>query len=273
MAFTLTVSPKGGLVKLSHSYDSDYEKPCMNHRGKRGRVNNFSESSRLRLFTWLNSIDRDRMQEALFVTLTYPREWPRDWEVWKRDLDVFLKRLQRQAPTSTTIWRLEYQRRGAPHFHLLILGLAYIGHDWIANNWWETCGQLSPDHLRAGTNIKKCTNWRTILSYLGKYIAKRESEKVRHHGRVWGVRGRANLPANLVSAPLEPKQFYTARRYLKRIYAEKTGRDPWFADLRTRGITVFCEPLTAQAIICGVGQGSFAIYLEREREIMKCIQK
>ena len=72
--------------------------PTKKGGGKRGRVKGFSRASRRRLLDVLNQIKRPAVQSALFVTLTYPGEWPKAWERWKRDIDTFGKRLRRQYP-------------------------------------------------------------------------------------------------------------------------------------------------------------------------------
>jgi len=94
--------------------------------GLRGRINSFSHKSRRRLMETVASVDRRAVAVPLFVTLTYPSSFPTDYTVYKKHLDTFLKRLRRAFPNVWAIWRLEFQKRGAPHFHILIFGARYI---------------------------------------------------------------------------------------------------------------------------------------------------
>ena len=97
--------------------------------GKRGIIKRFSEGSRRRLLRSLNRVKRDLL--PVFVTLTYPDNFPGNPRVWKAHLNAWLKRLKRQHPQAAGFWKLELTPRQsgtnageiAPHFHLLLWGL------------------------------------------------------------------------------------------------------------------------------------------------------
>ena len=97
--------------------------------GKRGIIQRFSEGSRRRLLRALNRVKRDLL--PVFVTLTYPDNFPGNPRVWKAHLNAWLKRLKRQHPQAAGFWKLELTPRQsganageiAPHFHLLLWGL------------------------------------------------------------------------------------------------------------------------------------------------------
>jgi hypothetical protein len=88
--------------------------------GRRGYIKGFSKNSRRRLLEMIASVKRDA-DLPNFMTLTYPANFP-TVERAKRDLKVFLQRLDRAYPGSGYIWKLEPQERGAPHYHLLVWG-------------------------------------------------------------------------------------------------------------------------------------------------------
>src|SRR5918995_6279924 len=73
------------------------------HRGGgiRERVRGFSRESRWNLLRRLASINRGAFRafkgRIIFVTLTYPHEYPEDPELCKRHLKAFRKRLQREC--------------------------------------------------------------------------------------------------------------------------------------------------------------------------------
>ena len=113
--------------------------PQAGRAGVRGGVEGFSPASRRRLLYLLASIDRSKVAVPIFVTLTYPgEEWERFGgrkEEVKRHLDTFHHWLSYHYPAAVVIWRLEFQKRGAPHFHLLVFGVEFI--DCL---WWPTSG-------------------------------------------------------------------------------------------------------------------------------------
>ncbi|HEY1247874.1 MAG TPA: hypothetical protein VGE97_02690 [Nitrososphaera sp.] len=88
--------------------------------GKRSVCKGFSVNSRRRMIKKTAMWDLRGLFLA-FLTLTYPRVYTSDWRIWKRDLDVFWKWLERKYPeVMESLWHVEEQKRGAPHFHLLI---------------------------------------------------------------------------------------------------------------------------------------------------------
>jgi hypothetical protein len=83
-------------------------------RSKRGAVSGFSCKSRSRMLALVSSLNAKI--HPVFVTLTYPLLWDNDPLAWKSDLDTFGKWLLRKYPSASFIWKLEPQKRGAPHF-------------------------------------------------------------------------------------------------------------------------------------------------------------
>lgn len=102
-----------------------------NHKGggKRGVVRGMSAASRRRMMQRCATVRG--LDDGSFLHLTYPDDFPADWGRWKRDLKVFLQRVQYHFPQVAGIWRLELQIRKsgenvglpAPHYHLLTTGL------------------------------------------------------------------------------------------------------------------------------------------------------
>lgn len=71
-----------------------------------------------------------------FITITYPAVWPKDGKQVKRDLNRFLTWLRDNYKTDY-IWWLEFQKRGAPHMHILttIKHPGKAGHNRFATAW------------------------------------------------------------------------------------------------------------------------------------------
>lgn len=200
--------------------------------GLRGCVVGFSKASRRRLIQKLAELDKQAM--PLFVTLTYPKEFPLESAEWKRHFDKWCKRLHRRYPDAGFIWRLEPQRRGAPHFHCLVYGAGCSGADfrsWAAASWYECVASGDHLHLVHGVHVRLCDNVRQVRSYVGKYLAKVQAPPVQvdedgvivqsvnwnQVGRWWGVRYSQNLPlSRVVSSALTPAQVYNLMRCLRR---------------------------------------------------------
>lgn len=228
--------------------------------GPRGRVVGFSRASRKRLLRLLNTIDRERSGTPLFVTLTYPAEWPGDPRRWKRDLQVWLHRLGRQHPCAWSVWRLEPQRRGAPHFHLLVFGVSMIAKEWLSLTWFEVVGSGDDLHLRAGTQVQRVQSWKRVIGYAAKYLAK-EAEELPPEwragvGRWWGVSNHKLAPREVMEVRLGAAAWFKIRRVLRRFVAGPDGGGcRWSSDggslggLRRQGLRagVSAEAATALA--------------------------
>jgi len=169
--------------------------------GPRGLVTGFSSAARRRLMRFIASLERD--VRPIFVTLTYPDVFDDSHAKWKRDIDVFGKRLKRQFEGAGFVWRIEFKERQtgkgagrvAPHYHLLVYGAPYRRLlAWIKDNWWEVVGSNDADHYLAGTAVEKIYSYGGVMRYVGKYIAKEDSYPDDWQGKAWGVVGRSRLP-------------------------------------------------------------------------------
>lgn len=160
----------------------------------------------------------------LFVTLTYPAEYPGDWRQWKRQLDTFVKRLRRRLPRAGGTWKLEPQpRRGAPHFHLLVLA-PFMAKEWLSRTWYEVVGTGDERHLTAGTQVAQAQSHRGVLSYAAKYVSKAQALPSSWQGGVgrwWGVFGRKNLEIEWLSRRITQPAYYAYLRVLRDLVARR----------------------------------------------------
>lgn len=161
----------------------------------RGNVHGLSPRASRRLRWSIENTPQLIAPGALFICLTYPATWPRDGRTVKRHLDTFGKRCRRIS--ACFAWALEYQSRGAPHFHLLARFPDGWNEGkvrgWVALNWFEVVGSGDDKHLRAGTSAElvknsECAGW-YISHYLGKEYQKTIPEGVTLPGRMWGMIG------------------------------------------------------------------------------------
>jgi hypothetical protein len=200
-------------------------------RGIRDRVRGFSRTSRRNLLRHLASINRDALKafkgRMIFVTLTYPHEYPQDPLLCKGHLKAFRKRLQREFGTFAAFWRLGIQRRGAWHFHLLLFVGPSIGsmgelRRFISSSWYEVTGKVSEGHLRAGTRVVAVQRWREATSYVERYMAKPEEfPKGLETGRIWGIWNENLLPVQWETAQVSLRDAFRIRRIYRKLARKK----------------------------------------------------
>jgi hypothetical protein len=210
--------------------------------GIRDRVRGFSRESRRNLLLRLASINRRAFRafkgRMIFVTLTYPREYPEDPEVCKNHLKALRKRLQREYGSFAAFWRMGIQERGAWHFHLLLFVGPSIGsisklRRFISTSWYEVTGKVSEGHLRAGTRVVAVKRWKEATSYVERYMAKPEAfPKGLETGRIWGVWNEELLPVRWETAQVSLRDAFRIRRIYRKL-AKRNGSGS------LRRITVF----------------------------------
>jgi hypothetical protein len=151
-------------------------------------------------------------------TLTYPCEFPTNGEKCKRDIECLSKRYERMVdhdPSFSFFWFLEFQQRGAPHFHFFCTH--EIDKSDLSRWWFEIVGSGDERHLLAGTGIEFIRSGRHgTCSYASKYAAKHEQKVVpanfQNVGRFWGVIGFSSCMSATILFRLQNGQnwFYTA---------------------------------------------------------------
>ena len=150
-----TASPDGALCELkSPSVKIQLAKAP----AKRGKITGFSRGSRVRLLKTVGRLKQDKL--PVFVTLTYPDDFPVTPERWRRDLAALWRRIRRQWPEAAAIWKKEFKRRKsgvnagkvAPHYHMLLwlaewvpTGIeAWIRHWKLQTRQGERGGRQNP---------------------------------------------------------------------------------------------------------------------------------
>lgn len=171
-------------VRLCNETDSKIPPP-------RGRIQGFSPEAAARMRRYLRKCTADY---RYMVTLTYPGDYTHDGRVVKDHLRVFMQRWKRYIGDDkfSAFWFLEFQERGAPHFHIFCTHST--PKQWIADVWYEIVGSKDERHHRAGTRIEKIRcGRRGTCSYASKYAAKAAQKQVpedyKNCGRFWGIYG------------------------------------------------------------------------------------
>src|SRR5215203_5195890 len=205
--------------------------PKRHGRGIRDRVRGFSRASRRNLLRRLASINRSAFRafrgRMIFVTLTYPHEYPEDPELCKNHLKALRKRLQRKFGTFAAFWRLGIQKRGAWHFHLLLFVGPSIGpvgelRRFISSSWYEVTGKVSEGHLHAGTRVETIRRWKQATSYVERYMAKPEEFlEGLDTGRIWGVWNEELLPVQWETVQVSLGDAFKIRRIYRKLARRK----------------------------------------------------
>lgn len=162
----------------------------------------FSKKSRQRLaFVASNTETAFRTM----VTLTYPKDYPSNGKEVKRHLDAFLKWLRRETGGMDYLWFLEFQKRGAPHYHIIYdtpfprtrpmqAALRYR----VSCAWYRIVQSGDIKHLSAGCRTERIRSEYGARNYCVKYAFKMKQKCVpegyRNIGRLWGA-SRAVMPA------------------------------------------------------------------------------
>jgi hypothetical protein len=199
--------------------------------GIRDKVMGFSRASRTNLLRRLASINRHAFRafkgRIIFVTLTYPHEYPEEPELCKSHLKALRKRLQREYGAFAAFWRMGMQKRGACHFHLLLFVGPSIGpvrelRRFISSSWYEVTGRISEGHLRTGTRVEAVKKWKQATSYVERYLAKPEEFlEGLQTGRIWGVWNPKLLPVRWETVEVSLRDAYKIRRIYRKLARRK----------------------------------------------------
>ncbi|TGD85888.1 hypothetical protein BayCH28_19550 [Mycolicibacterium sp. CH28] len=196
------------------------------------------------------------------VTLTYPGDWEivaPDGASVKRHMVLWRKRFQREyGEHARYIWKLEFQRRGAPHIHLWMAPPLSPGRSgrgfaqWLSDTWARIVDHPDPvqkaRHRLAGTAIdvrsglKACDPKRLAIYFTKHSSPNLHGYKEYQHivpelwrqsgrgpGRFWGVYGLKKAVA-VVEVTLDT--YLTARRIVRRwsrsqaVYSDSASRFP-----------------------------------------------
>lgn len=152
-------------------------------RGKTDTIKGYSDKSMRRLAFVANNTD---VEFSVMATLTYPEAYPVNGDVCKSHLNRFLNSLRRKG--ISYLWFLEFQNRGAPHFHVLMNGR--LDYKYVAQRWYGIVGSGDEKHLSAGTRVEKLRTVDGAARYATKYAYKREQKipppQFQKVGRFWG---------------------------------------------------------------------------------------
>jgi len=234
-------------------------------KSKRGEICGFSAKSRLRLLKSMACVNYEKAGLPTFLSLTYHMDWGESKD-WKRNLDTFIKSLRRKWPEAWGLWKLEFQKRGAPHYHLLLWGGPEVkgyrvpygnGKFKVKTYGVQKCPEHAPifDFLMRNwgaaygyTRIEPIQSIQGVMAYTGKYLGKvQENESGEKTGRVWGVINRKAWKKNVEEHFVDNREAFRFRRVARK-WAERMNGYRMKNKSAVRGITVFMKSETAERL-------------------------
>ncbi|WP_139360867.1 hypothetical protein [Mycobacterium sp. D16R24] len=235
-------------------------------RSSGGVITEWSRKSRSAMCRTFAELDYSPLVESgrvpAMVTLTYPGDWEAvapDGASVKRHMVLWRKRFQREyGEPARYIWKLEFQRRGAPHIHLWMAPPTSPGRSgrgfaqWLSESWAQIVDHPDPEqkarHLLAGTAIdvrnglKACDPKRLAIYFTKHSSPNFNGDKEYQHivpeewrllgrgpGRFWGVYG---LKKAIAVVEVAQDAYIAARRIVRRwsrsqaVYGDSASRFP-----------------------------------------------
>lgn len=214
----VTCYPGGVVVKRSCLMNQEK----IRHIHKRGEVLLLSKRSLNRLAILVRSCG---VTFTSVMTLTYGQNYPHDGRIAKRHLNTFLVAARRAWGSFEYFWVLEFQHRGAVHFHLAttlpepdIIQRAQLAQIWtrisVEGDWpysgleWDGRAFRRTDLLYTSHSCYRVHvhpgAWEKVRSddgmgrYLAKYANKLRQKQVpvwyRNVGRFWGTSKGVKMP-------------------------------------------------------------------------------
>lgn len=262
----LYTGARGGTFAVPPTRTTPQEPP----KRKASDISTMSSGSARRLRERLMRIPRSALEAPdrapLEMTLTLPGQ---NWMAYVPQLEAarkaFLKRLARgwgdrwEMGKPASVWVVELQKRGAPHFHFLIVGMQLAQdemsafREWVSRAWWEVVASGQESHLKAGTEVDWVKSHDGYLGYMTKYLTKGaecECGELIRGWRRWAVVGplpqvepeKYPIPASKVPLVMRVlRKFVTARREMSAWdKAAKKMRDTYscFRDFSGSGIAL-----------------------------------
>lgn len=155
-----------GSVRLRKKHTDP--KPKSPNYEPRKAITAWSRKSRANMVARFASLDLSPMLDdpnrlAVMITLTYPGEWlsvAPSAKHAKKHLHAFRKQFERKFRRPLyAMWKTEFQRRGAVHFHIFCVAPIKIQdfRDWVATAWSDIVSHSDEaeraKHLLAGTAV------------------------------------------------------------------------------------------------------------------------
>lgn len=163
---------------------------------KRARIETLSSRARSRLAFVCKETT---VEFKSMMTLTYPAVYPKNGKETKKHLNSLLSTVRARYDRLDYLWFLEFQRRGAPHFHIAVsVEVEKEDRLWLAGAWSEVSCKIGTDEdkFKSKAQHRRVKTWENIREkdgfarYATKYALKPYQKSVPSDysdvGRFWG---------------------------------------------------------------------------------------
>lgn len=179
----LTIHDSSGTKQISH--------PPLRHSND---IITFSRNSRLRLMRITSKICLDNYAEVVHCTFTFHNSFPSQTDDIKKLFKNFWNKLNYNFPGTHFVWRLDFQKRGAPHYHIIFLfplGVRINDGEYfrlvLSKYWLESINETSIPAKLYGVKCTRTKEPKKFFAYVSKYAAKiEEVTNENYKARRWG---------------------------------------------------------------------------------------
>lgn len=234
--------------------------------GTRGKISSFSPQSARNFKAHLEGLQRTAFLDAGLLTLTYPKEFPADPEVYNMHLHRFKQECVRYFKRTHGVdvsgyWKKEFQKRLAAHFHILLFGVGkfrdmeqlYPVPDSetpedrrrrlrcfgsvemdLRRIWVRIVGSGDSKHMLKGLEMEALASIQGGINYIANYSTKKDQtlEGV-FVGRYWGkINGHALPEAPELKVEIPDTVAFDLRRIIFRKVKQSTEVGRWHHVLR-----------------------------------------
>lgn len=216
----------GSLLKVTRKVEG---KDGKQGRGLKSKITDFNWNTKVRLMQTLGMLDKSIL--PVYWVATFPDEYfPYRFTGEKsvQIIKIFGQRVVRKFPQAGVIWRREHERRksgrhvGAffPHYNFLFWNVSASElNTWLPVAWYEVTGELTRAQLKAYWYAEQVKDWKQMVYYLSKYVAKDNQDYFAEAGwgHWWGFINKRALPwVQPVVISLTDSQAVKLLRYAKR---------------------------------------------------------
>lgn len=158
-------------------------------------IKEFSAKSRKRLFDIFAKLDYESYGIPVFISATYHYDRPGNRAEIKNMISNYFRYLKHKLPPFHYITKLEYQQRGMPHFHFILLPLdnninfAEEKFLKLFHSKWLSLKDCKCDHCQKySIKTVQVKDYKHAVIYISKEIAKVQDRYEEHDlGRIWST--------------------------------------------------------------------------------------
>lgn len=258
--YVVSVSPAS--IRVSRHDPNRFGKTVDNWK-PREPVVSWSDKSRAKMVERLATLDYSPFifpnSLLAFITLTYPADWlvvvPSAASA-KKHLHSLRKRFEREyGRPFYAVWKMEFQRRGAPHFHLLATVPSGVGFsEWLSDAWTDIVNHPDPEqranHFIAGTGVDRAKGFNSdtadrISYYFSKHSSANKGVKEYQNippkewveagsvGRFWGYWGLKPVKREVMVSDADALFVSRCLRRWQRANSKVSRVKVWRTDMRT----------------------------------------